>query len=548
MTKKFVYPLIAFVGVFVIHAAYSVWQIIEISKRWVQIRDITPLELYIAQQGYLLGFSYALAGAFTTYAFFNFLQNRKGGVAGIIGGATLAGFLYFAGCFLLGCCGSPMLAVYLALFGSSFLGFTRPLTAIITLISVVIGYFWIARKTKLITCCVDGDSCNENIKNRKASTTMKEVAEKNKQALTKIRSGLSEGMKLRKCQKCGCMKETLESLQSALPTLQMKNLLGLSSEIEVWLNQMQPIKYACLGCKYCIPAVAMNIYNETFSTLAKLKQRDCGFEIKEEIWPPVAGEYFAFCDGEECPVAVSTLSDVGLVERLAKIKPKELCIVGKTETENIGIDKIIKNTITNSTIRFLVVAGKEPAGHLSGNTLLALSKNGVDANMRVIGSAGRRPVLKNVTHDEIEAFRKQVQLIDMIGCDDETRIVGKLKELAQQRKKSCGCAESADETTSVQISNVVVVQAKEPSKKEMDKAGYFVILPQPEKKTITVEHYSYDNTLLRIIEGQDARSIYWTIIENKWVTQLSHAAYLGKELEKAELSIELGSKYVQDGA
>ena len=82
----------------------------------------------------------------------------------------------------------------------------------------------------------------------------------------------------------------------------------------------------------------------------------------------------------------------------------------------------------------------------------------------------------------------------------------------------------------------------------MDKAGYFVILPQPEKQIIVVEHYSYDNMLQQVIDGQDARSIYWTIIRNSWVTQLSHAAYLGKELAKAELSIKCGIKYVQDGA
>ena len=82
----------------------------------------------------------------------------------------------------------------------------------------------------------------------------------------------------------------------------------------------------------------------------------------------------------------------------------------------------------------------------------------------------------------------------------------------------------------------------------MDKAGYFVIIPQPERNIITVEHYSYDNRFLRVIEGKNARNIYWTIAENGWVTQFSHAAYLGKELAKAELSIELGFKYVQDGA
>ncbi|MDE3089313.1 MAG: DUF4346 domain-containing protein [Chloroflexota bacterium] len=82
----------------------------------------------------------------------------------------------------------------------------------------------------------------------------------------------------------------------------------------------------------------------------------------------------------------------------------------------------------------------------------------------------------------------------------------------------------------------------------MDKAGYFVILPFADKDIITVEHYAYDNTLLRRVEGANARAIYMMMVANGWVSELSHAAYLGKELAKAELSLKQGFKYVQDGA
>ncbi len=82
----------------------------------------------------------------------------------------------------------------------------------------------------------------------------------------------------------------------------------------------------------------------------------------------------------------------------------------------------------------------------------------------------------------------------------------------------------------------------------LDRAGYFVILPLVERKVINVEHYSYDNMLLRVIEGTSARALYLKIIQEGWVTELSHAAYLGKEFTKAELSLQLGFKYVQDGA
>jgi len=223
-------------------------------------------------------------------------------------------------------------------------------------------------------------------------------------------------------------------------------------------------------------------------------------------------------------------------------------MVGKTETENIGIDKVVKNTITNSTIRFLLLVGSDPQGHHSGRTFLALAENGVDANMRVIGSPSRRSILRNVTRKEVEAFRKQVQVVDRIGCEDAARIAETVRELARISQPSPGCAAEPPESKPVQVATAPTVQATVPGKVELDKAGYFVIIPQPEKEILTVEHYSYDNKLLRVIAGKTAKDIYLTVIENGWITQLSHAAYLGKELARAELSMKMGCKYVQDGA
>lgn len=369
-----------------------------------------------------------------------------------------------------------------------------------------------------------------------------------KDPVEKIELELRDGMRLPKCRKCGCMKETLEALRSSLSSTQGEGTLDQIGNTESWLKQMEPIKYACLGCAYCYPAVAMNIFHQAFPESAETQSLSCALEVREQTWPHVPSEYFAFCEGSSCPVAVSTLASVQLAETLAKNRPKELCIVGKTETENIGIDKVIKNIITNPTIRILVVAGRDPQGHYSGKTLLALWENGVDENMRVVGSPGKRPVLRNVTREEVEAFRKQVQVADMIGCEDVEQITGRVRELSSKVRQTCSCEECRDATGHALISTVSVIKAKEPTKIEMDKAGYFVIIPQPEKRVITVEHYAYDNRLLRIIEGKDARSIYWTIIERGWVTQLNHAAYLGKELAKVELSIKLGFKYVQDNA
>lgn len=113
---------------------------------------------------------------------------------------------------------------------------------------------------------------------------------------------------------------------------------------------------------------------------------------------------------------------------------------------------------------------------------------------------------------------------------------------------ACGCSE-CDGISPVSISTAPKIVATELSQVvKMDKAGYFVIVSLLDQGIINVEHYAYDNTLLRVIEGTNARALYTTIITDGWVTELSHAAYLGKEFAKAELSIKLGFQHVQDGA
>jgi len=266
-------------------------------------------------------------------------------------------------------------------------------------------------------------------------------------------------------------------------------------------------------------------------------------------WPPVTGEYFVLPENQNGQIAVSTLASVFLAESLANMKPKGLCIAGKTETENIGIDKIIKNTVTNPSIHTLILSGIDPKGHRSGATLLSLCEQGVDDSMRVIGSPGKHPILKNVTKDEVEAFRNQIKVVDMIGCEDVKQIVKTINKVASLKHPlSCSKKDFSQIIRPVEIQSVEVIFAEKSKKVGLDRAGYFVILPLRDKGSISVEHYSPDNRLLRIIEGKDSADIYRTIIMNKWVTQMSHAAYLGKELARAELSMTMNFKYIQDGA
>ena len=265
---------------------------------------------------------------------------------------------------------------------------------------------------------------------------------------------------------------------------------------------------------------------------------------KQATWPYVPGTYFV--SDPEAPVAVCTLGSVDLAPMVAKNPPEGLCITGKVETENIGIEKIIKNIISNPAIRFLLCVGKEPPKHLTGATMVALFENGIDERKRIPESPGMRPMLPNTSTEEVEAFRSQVEPVVMIGCTDVQEIHTKVHELAERTPHSP--ARVFEPPRNLELDEAierVPATAEDPKRIKLDKAGYFVV--NIEDGVILVEHYSYKERLLRIIEGQDARSIYLTLVRNGWVSKLDHAAYLGKELTKAELSIRHGFEYLQDG-
>jgi len=265
---------------------------------------------------------------------------------------------------------------------------------------------------------------------------------------------------------------------------------------------------------------------------------------KQTDWPYVPGTYFV--SDPSAPVAVCTLGSVDLAPKVAENPPAGLCITGKVETENIGIEKIIKNVISNPAIRFLLCVGNEPPKHLTGATMVALFENGIDAENKIPGSPGMRPSLPNTTAEEVDAFRSQVEPVVMIGCTDVDEIHAKVRELAASAPQPEHVEfRPPDSVEPEQAVERVTATGEDPLRIKLDKAGYFVV--NVENGMILVEHYSYKEKLLRVIEGRDARSIYLTIVRNGWVSKLDHAAYVGKELTKVELSIEHGFEYLQDG-
>jgi tetrahydromethanopterin S-methyltransferase subunit A len=267
-------------------------------------------------------------------------------------------------------------------------------------------------------------------------------------AIEEIQSGLD----LAKCQQCGCMQETLDQINRALLHLSKDAGEVFRTRIPGWQAKMKPVRYRCLGCDHCFAGSAQNVFTSAFPQLAGAFGLSCEMQINVGAWPQVVGDYEVV--DPVAAVAVVTLANLDLPKKLGDRHPTGLAITGKLETENIGIDKLIKNVISNPHLRYLIVTGVESAGHQSGQTLLALAKNGIDPTGQVIGSRGKRPVLRNVTNEEVEVFRHQLQVIDLIGCEDADRITRLIQELARPASEEaveitplveispCGCSGS----------------------------------------------------------------------------------------------------------
>ena len=87
----------------------------------------------------------------------------------------------------------------------------------------------------------------------------------------------------------------------------------------------------------------------------------------------------------------------------------------------------------------------------------------------------------------------------------------------------------------------------------MDPKGYFLIGVDKKKKFIQVGYCKFTrlgnsptNDMVAIIKGSTAIEIVNTLIREKFISTLQHAADMGIELHKAELSLKYGFKYIQD--
>lgn len=144
-------------------------------------------------------------------------------------------------------------------------------------------------------------------------------------------------------------------------------------------------------------------------------------------WPPVVGDYTI--GDVESAVAVVTLGS-----HMEDIPVNAgASISGPLHTENLGIEKVIANVVSNPNLRFLVVCGAEVQGHITGQSIKALHENGADPEKkRINGATGAIPYVENLNEEAIQRFQDQVEVIDMVNVEDPHQIQAQIKECLAQ--------------------------------------------------------------------------------------------------------------------
>ncbi|NVM03720.1 MAG: dihydropteroate synthase-like protein [Candidatus Helarchaeota archaeon] len=99
----------------------------------------------------------------------------------------------------------------------------------------------------------------------------------------------------------------------------------------------------------------------------------------------------------------------------------------------------------------------------------------------------------------------------------------------------------------IPLDKVKIIEVeKKPEEFFPDTKGFFRIWINHDKAKIFVAHYRNEGLINIAFSGTSAENLGKEILTKKLITSDSHALYLGRELEKAEICLYLGKSYMQD--
>lgn len=351
---------------------------------------------------------------------------------------------------------------------------------------------------------------------------------------------MQEAMAAEKCRACGCFHHLLPALERAFPREEgPRELLAM---VEAAKGCLVEQRYDCLGCEVCIPPLVLNALTQAWGdAVSDLEVCPAEKVPARRGWPPLPGGYRVL--RYQAPVAVCTLTSEDLEAAVAREAGPEISIIGTMHTENLGIERLIQNVLANPHIRFVVLCGpdsQQAVGHYPGQSLAALAQHGLDERRRIIGAMGRRPSLKNLDPEAVAHFREVVEVIDLIGETEAAPVIAAVNQCAARNP---GAARPFAAGL-----NLAPVPGYLPPRMVSDPAGYFVVYVDRARGILSLEHYRNDGLLDTVIEGATAAELYTPAIDRGCISRLDHAAYLGRELARAEESLRSGEDYLQDAA
>lgn len=123
------------------------------------------------------------------------------------------------------------------------------------------------------------------------------------------------------------------------------------------------------------------------------------------------------------PIAVCCLwmKQTRLADALA---PSSYSVLGNLYSKD-GINYLLRNVLARPTIRAIVLCGPDLTH--SGASLVKLVQDGIEEDHRVVGDDAQ--IEKEIPRQAIDAFRANVQIVNLIGVNDSGTIQGKLREL-----------------------------------------------------------------------------------------------------------------------
>jgi dihydropteroate synthase-like protein len=103
-------------------------------------------------------------------------------------------------------------------------------------------------------------------------------------------------------------------------------------------------------------------------------------------------------------------------------------------------------------------------------------------------------------------------------------------------------------SSEIEAETQVILAIENVEPEVMDEKGLFKIAVDHDNETIVAIHIpdSQQDKPSVIIKGKTAENIFSKIEEMNLITRLDHAAYLGRELAKAEIALKTGKEYIQD--